>query len=47
MRQAMPSQGWRRPLLWAAVALALGLVFMAYLSPHMVVDLAARVWSCF
>ena len=30
-----------------AVALLLGLVFSAYLNPHLVVDLAGRVWSCF
>lgn len=38
---------WRRPLAWAGVALALGLVFSAYLNPHVVVDLATRVWACF
>ena len=37
----------RRLLGWAAVALALGAVFAAYLSPHLVVDLANRVWACF
>lgn len=36
-----------RLLLWAAVAAALAGVFMAYQNPHMVVDLANRVWSCF
>ncbi len=36
------------PLLMAAVAAAvLAAVFMAYLNPHTVVDLANRVWSCF
>ncbi len=25
----------------------LALVFRAYLSPHLVVDLANRVWACF
>ena len=38
---------WQGPLLWAAVMVALGAVFAAYLSPHMVVDLANRLWSCF
>ncbi len=38
---------WRRALLWGAVAAALAAVFMAYLSPHLVVDLANRVWACF
>ena len=32
---------------WAVAGLVLALVFAAYLSPHMVVDLANRVWSCF
>ncbi len=41
------SRRWQRPLLWAAVAVVLGATFAAYLSPHMVVDLASRVWSCF
>lgn len=31
----------------AAVGAALAAVFMAYLDPHVVVDLANRVWSCF
>ena len=31
----------------AAAALALGAVFFAYLDPHLAVDLANRVWSCF
>ena len=37
----------RAVLVWAAAAVALAAVFAAYLSPHMVVDLATRVWSCF
>ncbi|MFO1270278.1 MAG: twin-arginine translocation signal domain-containing protein [Rubrivivax sp.] len=37
----------RRGLLWTAAAAVLALVFAAYLSPHLVVDLAARVWACF
>ncbi|GCL61152.1 hypothetical protein [Pseudaquabacterium pictum] len=32
---------------WAGVLAALALVFSAYLSPHLVVDLANRVWACF
>jgi hypothetical protein len=36
-----------RLLVWAAVLSALALVFAAYLSPHLVVDLANRVWACF
>lgn len=36
------------PLLMAALAaVVLAAVFMAYLNPHTVVDLANRVWSCF
>jgi hypothetical protein len=30
-----------------AIALALALVFAAYLNPHLMVDLANRVWACF
>jgi hypothetical protein len=34
--------------LWRAAALlALGLVFMAYLQPDLMMDLANLVWSCF
>ena len=29
------------------LAVVLALVFAAYLSPHLVVDLANRVWACF
>lgn len=32
---------------WAAVLSVLALVFSAYLSPHLVVDLASRMWACF
>lgn len=32
---------------WAGVAVVLAAVFAAYLSPHLVVDLANRVWACF
>lgn len=37
----------RRIVAAAAAAAALGLVFLAYLDPHTVVDLANRVWACF
>jgi hypothetical protein len=37
----------RRSLAWGAAALALAAVFAAYLSPHLVLDLANRVWACF
>jgi len=29
------------------VALALSVVFLSYLNPHLAVDLANRVWACF
>jgi hypothetical protein len=32
---------------WAAAVAALALVFALYFSPHLVVDLATRVWACF
>jgi hypothetical protein len=38
---------WMRVLMWAAVALLLATVFMAYHNPHRVVELANRVWACF
>ncbi len=37
----------RRLLLWAAAAAALAAVAAAYLDPHVMVDLANKVWSCF
>lgn len=36
-----------RALAWALAAAALAAVFALYLSPHLVVDLANRVWACF
>ena len=36
-----------RLLAWTAAGLALAAVFAAYLSPHLVFDLARRVWACF
>jgi hypothetical protein len=38
---------FKRMLAWVAVAIALAAVFMAYLQPDLMVDLANRVWSCF
>jgi hypothetical protein len=32
---------------WAAALVVLAAVFLAYLNPHTVVDLANRVWACF
>lgn len=37
----------RRGLAWGLLALALGATFMAYLNPHLMVDLANQVWACF
>ncbi len=37
----------RRMALWAAALAALAAVFAAYLNPHLMVDLANRVWACF
>ena len=39
-------RAWRGAA-WAAALLALGTVFAAYLNPHLVADLAGRVWACF
>jgi hypothetical protein len=42
---------WRRRLLGLAaaalLAAVLATIFLAYLSPDMVVDLGNRLWSCF
>jgi len=38
---------WRKAALLAAAAVALAAVFAAYLNPHLVVDLASRLWACF
>lgn len=32
---------------WAVAVTVLLLVFAAYLDPHLVVDLAGRLWACF
>lgn len=37
----------RRALIWTGVLAALAWVGSWYMSPHLVVDLANRVWSCF
>ena len=36
-----------RIAVWIGVLLALGSVSLAYLSPHLMLDLATRLWSCF
>lgn len=37
----------RRLLAWTGAAIALGAVFVAYLQPALMVELANQVWSCF
>ena len=32
---------------WVAALVVLAAVFLAYLNPHTVLDLANRVWACF
>ncbi|MFO1292569.1 MAG: hypothetical protein U1F07_05745 [Rubrivivax sp.] len=36
-----------RAAVWLAAAAVLALVALAYLSPHRMVELAARLWACF
>lgn len=38
---------WRRLAAVLLAGAALAGVFAAYLNPHLVVDLASRVWACF
>ena len=46
--QARPAAALaRRALVWVVAGLALAAVFAAYRSPHLVRDLASRVWACF
>ena len=37
----------RRALAWTTATVLLAAVFLSYLNPHLVVDLASRVWACF
>ena len=39
--------GARKALAYVAAAAALAGVAAMYFSPHLLVDLAARVWACF
>lgn len=39
--------GTRKVLAYAAAAALLAGVAAMYFSPHLMVDLAARVWACF
>lgn len=36
-----------RLALWAAALLALGLVFMAYAQPTLMMQLSEQLWACF
>ena len=36
-----------RLALWLAGAAVLGAVAMSYLNPHVMLDLADKLWSCF
>jgi hypothetical protein len=38
---------YRRLAGWVLAALVLGAVFLGYTNPHLMVDLANRVWACF
>ena len=38
---------WPRALAWLAVAVGLAVVFMAYASPGLMMELANQVWACF
>ena len=37
----------KKLLIWAAVAAVLSAVFMAYIRPEFMVELANQVWLCF
>ncbi len=41
------SRPWRRAAIGLAAVAALLGAFAAYLNPHLVVDLASRLWACF
>ena len=38
---------WVRAGVWGAALAALAAVFAAHLNPHLAVDIANTVWSCF
>ncbi|HWH73261.1 MAG TPA: hypothetical protein VNV16_03245 [Methylibium sp.] len=42
-----PSSVPKRLLAWSAAAAALAAVFVSWLQPGVVFDLATRLWSCF
>jgi hypothetical protein len=37
----------KRALIWASVFAALAAVFMAYIRPEFMVELANQIWLCF
>ncbi|MBK9133217.1 MAG: hypothetical protein IPM15_02350 [Betaproteobacteria bacterium] len=37
----------RRAALWLAAGAVLALVALAYLSPHLMLDIADQLWACF
>lgn len=47
MHRPRMSTRWQRTAAYGAAGLALALVFLSYLSPHLMVDLANRLWACF
>jgi hypothetical protein len=42
-----PVRPWLRWALGVLATAVLLLVFMAYLTPHLALDLATRLWACF
>ena len=38
---------FKRLALWTLAAAALGLVFLAYLQPALMVSLSEQLWACF
>ena len=36
-----------RSFAWVAAAAVLGLVFMAYTQPALMIDLSNQIWACF
>jgi hypothetical protein len=42
-----PRSRWTGVLMAASALAALAAVFLAYLDPHLAVDVANRLWSCF
>lgn len=41
------NQTTKRLFIWVTVAVALGAVFMAYIRPEFMVELANQIWLCF